>query len=74
MCLAQGHITVTPVGIVPRTSLFRVRRSTKTPPRTPGPFGFQGALENWKTIEGNWGLILEENTLGFRKLGAIKDF
>ena len=38
-----------------------------------GPFCFQGAWENWKTIEGNWGL-LEENTLGFRKLGARKRF
>ena len=37
-----------------------------------GPFCFQGAWENWKTIEGNWGL-LEENTLNkekiFRELG-----
>ena len=44
-----------------------------SPPRSPGPFCFQGAWENWKTIEGNWGL-LEENTLGFRKLGARKRF
>ena len=28
MCLAQGHNTVTPVGIEPRTSRFGVRRST----------------------------------------------
>ena len=38
-----------------------------------GPFCFQGAWENLKTIEENWGL-LEENTLGFRKLGEGKDF
>ena len=44
-----------------------------TPARSPGPFCFQGAWENWKTMEGNWGL-LEENTLGFRKLGARKRF
>ena len=31
MCLAQGHNTVTHVGIEPRTSLFGVRRSTTTP-------------------------------------------
>ena len=29
MCLAQGHNTMTPVGIEPRTSRFRVRRSFK---------------------------------------------
>ena len=34
MCLAQEHNTVTPVGILPRTSRFRVRRSTTTPPRS----------------------------------------
>ena len=73
MCLTQGHIKVTPVGIVPRASRFRVRGSTTTPPRSPGPFCFQGAWEYWKTIIGNWGL-LEENTLGFRKLGARKRF
>ena len=33
MCLAQGHSTVTPVGIEPRTSRFGVRRSTTMPPR-----------------------------------------
>ena len=71
MCLAQGQITMTPVGIVPRTSRFGVRLSTTTPPRSPGPFCSQGAWENWKTIEGNRGL-LGENTLGFRKLGARK--
>ena len=38
-----------------------------------GPFCFDGAWENWKTTEGNWGL-LEENTLGIRKLGARKMF
>ena len=34
MCLAQGHNTVTLVGIEPRTSRFGVRRSTTTPPRS----------------------------------------
>ena len=34
MCLAQGHNTVTPVGIEPRTSRFGVRRSTTMPPRS----------------------------------------
>ena len=33
MCVAQGHNTVTPVGIEPRTSRFGVRRCTTTPPR-----------------------------------------
>ena len=32
MCLAQGHKTMTLVGIEPRTSRFGVRRSTSTPP------------------------------------------
>ena len=34
MCLAQGHNTVTLVGIEPRTSRFGVRRSTTRPPRS----------------------------------------
>ena len=34
MCLAQGHNTVTLVGIEPRTSRFRVLRSTTTPPHS----------------------------------------
>ena len=38
MCLAQGHNTVTPVGIEPRTSRFGVRRSTTTP--SPPCFDF----------------------------------
>ena len=33
MCLAQGHNTVTSVGIEPRTSRFGVRRSFTTPPK-----------------------------------------
>ena len=33
ICLAQGHNTVTLVGIAPRTSRFGVRRSTTRPPR-----------------------------------------
>ena len=33
MCLAQGHNTVPPFGIEPRTSRFGVRRSTTTPSR-----------------------------------------
>ena len=36
MSFAQGHNTVTPVGIEPRASRFRVRRSTTTSPREPG--------------------------------------
>ena len=32
MYLVQGHNTVAPVGIEPRTSRFGVRRSTTTPP------------------------------------------
>ena len=35
MCLTQGHNTVTPMGIEPRTSRFGVRRSTTTPSRSP---------------------------------------
>ena len=34
MCLAQGHNTMTPVGIEPRTSRFGVRHSTTMPPRS----------------------------------------
>ena len=35
MCLAQGHNTMSPVGIEPGpTSRFGVRRSTTTPPRS----------------------------------------
>ena len=34
MCLAQGHNTLTPVVIEPRTSRFGDRRSTTTPPRS----------------------------------------
>ena len=34
MCLAQGHNTVTPVGIEPRTPGFGARHSTTTPPRS----------------------------------------
>ena len=34
MCLAQGHNTVTPVGIQPRTSKFGVQRSTTVSPRS----------------------------------------
>ena len=34
MCLALGHNTVLPVGIEPRTSRFRVRRSTTSPPHS----------------------------------------
>ena len=34
MCLAQGHNTVAPLGIEPRTSRFGVRRPTITPPRS----------------------------------------
>ena len=33
MCPAQGHNTVPPKGIEPRTSRFRFRCSTTTPPR-----------------------------------------
>ena len=32
MCLAQGHKTVPPGGIEPRTSRFGIRCSTTTPP------------------------------------------
>ena len=35
MCLAQGHNTVTLVGIEPRTSRFGVRHSTTTPHPLP---------------------------------------
>ena len=41
MCLAQGHNTVTPVGIEPRTSRFGVRRSTTTPSRSLLALGFR---------------------------------
>ena len=34
MCLAQGHNTMTPVGIEPRTSRLGVRRSTTTLPHS----------------------------------------
>ena len=34
MCLSQGHNTVPLVGIEPRTSRFRVRCSTTSPPRS----------------------------------------
>ena len=59
------------ISFLNRGYAFKGLLAVTTPPRSPGPFCFQGAWENWKTIEGNRGL-LEENTLGFRKLGASK--
>ena len=40
MCFAQGHFTVTPVGIEPRTSLFG------SPTTTPQPSEVNSEIDN----------------------------
>ena len=68
MCLAQGHNTVTRVGIDPRTSRFGVRQSTTTTQRS-----FIDLLVKylWLVYYGCWQQVHQHDSDRYTMVGQI---